>query len=120
MLTERSHASCGVIKTRDGKEEIVVAGGWFNDGAVEIFNLEESSWRSGMEKISVEIFGIKHTSRLLNMLLFFVVFFDQVRRSRTWSRMAGMCRGQNSGFSMAVIRRGQWTSSNAEIDVFNK
>jgi hypothetical protein len=52
MMTEReAGASCGVVKKRDGSEEVVVAGGvcegWLDN--VEIFSLEESQWRLGME-----------------------------------------------------------------------
>jgi hypothetical protein len=48
---ERWKKSCGAIRRRDGKEEIVVAGG--SNGprhfdTVDIFSLEESRWRSGM------------------------------------------------------------------------
>jgi hypothetical protein len=51
MMEERSNACCGVVKRRDGKEEVVVAGGY--DGrtnlrdTVAIFSIEESSWTAG-------------------------------------------------------------------------
>ena len=42
-------ASCGVVKRADGNEEVVVVGGI--DGqvldTVQIYSLEQSSWRSG-------------------------------------------------------------------------
>jgi hypothetical protein len=54
MLTNRINAYCGVIKREDGKEEVVVAGGWNSWDSrtildtVEIYNVEDSKWISGI------------------------------------------------------------------------
>jgi hypothetical protein len=52
----RRCASWGVITTRDGKEEVVVAGGYNDENghydSVQIFSVQESSWRSGEKKSS--------------------------------------------------------------------
>jgi hypothetical protein len=52
MLSQRSNASCGVIKKADGREEVVVAGGWRGTelDTVEIYNVEDSKWRSGIAR----------------------------------------------------------------------
>jgi hypothetical protein len=42
-------ASCGVIKTSEGEEAIIVTGGLAGEGNIsaEIFSLSQSQWRTG-------------------------------------------------------------------------
>ena len=53
MGAGRRYHSCGLIEAGEGGKEIVVAGGEF-DSSVEIFSVEEESWRRG----STCVFGI--------------------------------------------------------------
>lgn len=46
-MYKKTAPSCGVVKRRNGKEEIVVAGG-MGDSTVYIFSPEECSWRTGV------------------------------------------------------------------------
>jgi hypothetical protein len=48
MRTERESPSCGVFKRADGREEVLVAGGWEGTelNTIEIYNVEDSMWRS--------------------------------------------------------------------------
>ena len=46
MGAGRRYHSCGLIEAGEGGKEIVVAGGEF-DSSVEIFSVEEESWRRG-------------------------------------------------------------------------
>jgi hypothetical protein len=49
MLTTRGGGTCcAVIKRKDGKEDVVVIGGWIKD-TVEIYSIEEQRWRTGRE-----------------------------------------------------------------------
>ena len=51
MPTGRQSHFCGRVFTKEGKEEVVVAGGWDGESrldAVEIFSVESGTWRTGM------------------------------------------------------------------------
>ena len=52
MPTARQSHFCGRVVTKEGKEEVVVAGGWSGKSrldTVEIFSVESGTWRTGME-----------------------------------------------------------------------